>query len=141
MLPKAFVPFLAAGAIVAFAAPAAAQKQTLKMGYWAGPSHHMVKTQEAWIKTIEQASGGNLKVEVDKAPLAKPDGQYDLVKNGVRDLIWHVPGYTAGRFDIFQVAELPFTCPNSTVCSRVLWNWYAKYGPAPRRRSSPTRRC
>ena len=27
--------------------PALAQKQTLKMAYWAGPSHHMVQTQEA----------------------------------------------------------------------------------------------
>ena len=30
---------------------------------------------------------GNLTIEVDKAPLAKPNGQYDLVKNGVRDMI------------------------------------------------------
>ena len=61
----------------------------------------MVQTQEAWAKTIFDASGGNLVIEVDKAPLAKPDGQYDIVKNGVRDLAWHVPGYTAGRFDLF----------------------------------------
>ena len=88
------------------------------------------QTQEAWIKTIEAASGGNLTVEIDKAPLAKPEGQYDLIKNGVRDLVWHVPGYTPGRFDMLQVAELPFLCPNSTVCSPILWKWYAKYGLA-----------
>ncbi len=29
-----------------------------------------------------------------------------------------------------QVAELPFLCPNSTVCSPILWKWYAKYGLA-----------
>ncbi len=128
---KAIVTLLAVGAIfVCGGTPVLAQKQTLHMAYWAGPSHHMVKTQEAWIKTIEQASNGNLTVEVDKAPLAKPDGQYDLVKNGVRDLVWHVPGYTAGRFDMLQVAELPFLCPSSTVCSPVLWKWYAKYGLA-----------
>jgi len=120
-----------ASALVAFGAgPAAAQKQTLKMAYWAGPSHHMVQTQEAWAKTVLEASGGNLVIEVDKAPLAKPDGQYDIVKNGVRDLAWHVPGYTAGRFDLFQGPELPFLCPSSTVCSSVLWKWYAKHGLA-----------
>jgi TRAP-type C4-dicarboxylate transport system substrate-binding protein len=90
----------------------------------------MVQTQEAWIKTIEAASGGNLTVEVDKAPLAKPEGQYDLIKNGIRDLVWAVPGYTPGRFDMLQVAELPFMCPSSSVCSPVLWKWYAKYGLA-----------
>jgi TRAP-type C4-dicarboxylate transport system substrate-binding protein len=119
---------LAVGAMLAFgAAPAAAQKQMLRMAYWAGPSHHMVQTLAAWIKTIEAASGGNLTVEVDKAPLAKPDGQYDLVKNGVRDMVWHVPAYTSGRFEMFQVAELPFLCPNATICSKALWRWYAKH--------------
>lgn len=110
--------------------PAAAQKQTLKMAYWAGPSHHMVQTQEAWAKSVLDASGGNLVIEIDKAPLAKPDGQYDIVKNGVRDLVWHVAAYTSGRFDLFQGPELPFLCPNSTVCSSVLWKWYAKHGLA-----------
>jgi len=127
MLQKSLVSILAAGAVVAFGvAPAAAQKQTLKMAYWAGPSHHMVQTLQDWIKTIEQASGGNLTVEVDKAPLAKPNGQYDLVKNGVRDMAWHVPAYTPGRFDMFRVAELPFLCPNAETCAPALWNWYTK---------------
>jgi TRAP-type C4-dicarboxylate transport system substrate-binding protein len=67
---------------------------------------------------------------VDKAPLAKPDGQYDLVKNGVRDMVWHVSAYTSGRFEMFQVAELPFICPNATVCSPALWKWYAKHNLA-----------
>jgi TRAP-type C4-dicarboxylate transport system substrate-binding protein len=125
------LPFFAVAAVVAFnAAPASAQKQTLKMAYWAGPAHHMVKTQEAWIKTIEAASGGNLTVEVDKAPLAKPDGQYDLIKNGVRDLVWHVPAYTKGRFDMLAAGEIPFLCPNASVCSPALWKWYQKNGLA-----------
>jgi len=113
---------LAAGAL-----PANAQKQTLRMAYWSGPAHQMVQAQEAWAKTIEQASGGNLTIEIDKAPLAKPEGQYDIIKNGVRDLVWHIPSYTPGRFDMMRVVESPFTCPSSTVCSAVLWRWYAKY--------------
>ena len=130
MLRKA-LPFFAAAAVMACAAaPASAQKETLRMAYWAGPAHHMVKTQEAWIKTIEQASGGNLTVEVDKAALAKPDGQYDLIKNGVRDLVWHVPAYTKGRFDMLAAGEIPFLCPNATVCSPALWKWYQKNGLA-----------
>ena len=126
----ALLAFVASALVASGIGPAAAQKQTLKMAYWAGPSHHMVQTQEAWAKTIFDASGGNLVIEVDKAPLAKPDGQYDIVKNGVRDLVWHVPGYTAGRFDLFQAPEQPFLCPSSTVCSTVLWKWYAKHGLA-----------
>src|SRR3954454_21122761 len=107
--------------------PAAAQKQILHMAYWGGPSHQMVQTQAAWIKTIEEASGGNLTIEVEKAPLAKAEGQYDLIKNGVRDLVWAVPGYTAGRFDMLQVGDLPLLFPGCAVCSSILLRWYDKY--------------
>jgi TRAP-type C4-dicarboxylate transport system substrate-binding protein len=109
---------------------AAAQKQTLHMAYWAGPSHHMVQTLAAWIKTVEEASGGNLIIELDKAALGKTEGQYDLIRNGVRDLGWAVPSRTPGRFDMLQAAEIPFLCPNASVCAPVLWKWYAKYGLA-----------
>jgi TRAP-type transport system periplasmic protein len=123
---------LVAGVVLAFldAGSAAAQKQILHMAYWAGPSHQMVQTQAAWIKTIEEASGGNLTVEVDKAALGKMEGQYDLIRNGVRDLVWAVPGYTVGRFDMLQAAELPLLCPSPAVCSPVVWKWYAKHGLA-----------
>jgi TRAP-type C4-dicarboxylate transport system substrate-binding protein len=100
------------------------------MAYWTGPAHHMNKTLQNWIKMIEEASGGNLTVELDKAPLAKPDGQYDLIKNGVRDMVWHVPAYTRGRFDMLAAGEIPFLCPNATACSPALWNWYNKHGLA-----------
>ena len=115
---------------LAFALPAAAQKQTLHMAYWAGPSHQMVQTLAAWIKTIEEASGGNLTVEVDKAALGKMDAQYDLIRNGVRDLGWAVPGYTVGRFEFLQGAELPLLCANPATCSPVVWKWYNKHGLA-----------
>ena len=70
---------LVAGAVLSLSAvPASAEKQTLRMAYWAGPSHQMVQTLAARIKTIEEASGGNLVVEVDKAALGKTDGQYDF---------------------------------------------------------------
>jgi TRAP-type C4-dicarboxylate transport system substrate-binding protein len=128
MLRKATT-LLAAGAVLlALAtAPALAQKQTLHMAYWAGPSHHMVQDQEEWGKKVTEYSKGNLTIEIDKAPLAKPEGQYDLVKNGVRDLVWHVTGYTEGRFPMIQAIELPFLCPSAAVCAPALWKWYAKY--------------
>ena len=56
----ALLAFVASALVVSGIAPAAAQKQTLQMAYWAGPSHQMVQTQEAWVKTIVEASGGNL---------------------------------------------------------------------------------
>src|SRR5438270_12345481 len=124
-MPRKTINLLAvAGAVLGLlgAEPALAQKQVLHMAYWAGPSHQMVQTQAAWIKTIEDASGGNLTVEVDKAALGKMEGQYDLIRNGVRDLVWAVPGYTVGRFELLQAAELPLLCPSPALCSPVVWN-------------------
>src|SRR5262249_4541000 len=113
MLRKTTKLLLAAGGLFALGAlPASAEKQTLHMAYWAGPSHQMVQTLAAWIKTIEEASGGDLTVEVDKAALGKMDAQYDLIRNGVRDIGWAVPGYTVGRFELLQGAELPLLCAN-----------------------------
>ena len=42
------------------------------------------------------------------------EGQYDLIRNGVRDLVWAVPGYTVGRFDMLQVgrAAVPVSEPD-----------------------------
>src|SRR5690606_10442518 len=100
--------------------------------------HHMAKTLETWGKMIEEASGGNLKLEIDKAGLAKPEGQYDLIKNGVRDLVWHVVGYTPGRFDMLQAGELPFLCPNATVCAPALSKWYTKHNLAAKEFSDTT---
>ena len=141
MSRRMILPLLTAGFVLALGvAPVAAQKQTLHMAYWAGPSHHMVKTQEAWIKTIEAASGGNLTVEVDKAPLAKPNGQYDLVKNGVRDMVWHVARlharpvrHVAGRRACRSFAPTPPSAPRrcgSGMPSTIL-----------PRRNSPTPSC
>lgn len=127
MLQKTLVSMLAAGALAAGAMPAAAQKQTLKMAYWVPATHHMGDNLKIWADRIHKESGGNLTIEIDKAPLAKPPGQYDLIKNGVRDLGWVVPAYTPGRFEMFRVTELPFLCPNAETCATALWKWYAKH--------------
>ena len=37
-----------------------------------------------------------------------PPQLYDQVKDGVVDVIWTLPGYTAGRFPLVEVFELPF---------------------------------
>jgi TRAP-type C4-dicarboxylate transport system substrate-binding protein len=110
------------------AAPAsAAETQTLTLAHWVGPAHQMTKNQQDWIARIERASSGNLTVKMDTSALAKPGGQYDLVKNGVRDMVWIIPGYSAGRTDLMRAIEVPFGCPRADSCSAALAKWYAKH--------------
>jgi TRAP-type transport system periplasmic protein len=122
------MPYLTAVALLAFSvAPASAEKQTLRMMSWPGPAeHHMVKAQEVWIKTVEEASGGNLSIELDKSASAGTGSQYDLVKSGARDLAWHAVAQTPGRFQMLLAGELPLLCPHATACSAALWAWYEK---------------
>ena len=119
------------GALLAtsmLATAASAQKVTLKMAHWVPPVHHLTVTYANWAKTVRDASGGTLDIKVDKSPLAKPPGAYDLAKNGVRDLAWGVAGYTPGRMPLIRGIEVPFATKNSITGSPVLWNWYTKNG-------------
>ncbi len=129
---SAILASVAGAALLLASGAATAEKQTLKMANWVPAVHHMTRTIESWNQAVIAASAGNLSVKVDKAPLAKPPGQYDLAKNGVRDLAWIVAGYTPGRYHLYRIAELPFLCPSATICSRALWKWYAKHDFAKR---------
>lgn len=107
---------------------ASAQTTTLKFANWLPPFHHWTKTAKDFGDTIEAASGGSLKITIDKSAVAKPPGQYDLAKNGVRDMIMHVAGYTPGRFVLFRMAEVPFITPNAATGSEGFHKWYVKNG-------------
>src|SRR5205823_5337827 len=118
--------WLAAAAAVLWQTPAKAEKQDLRMAYWGGPSHQMVQTLAAWVKTIEEGTCRRSTVEVDKPPLTKTEGQYNLNRNDVRDLLTPVPGYTVERSDVSQLTKLPLICPKPAVCSPAVWKWYDK---------------
>lgn len=102
----------------------------LRMANWLPPVHHMTQTLANWVAEVDKASGGSLKIEVLKAPLAKPPGQYDLAKNGIVDISWGVPAYTPGRFGMMRVMELPFLSPSAEIGSAGLWEWYTKHNLA-----------
>jgi TRAP-type C4-dicarboxylate transport system substrate-binding protein len=53
---------------------------------------------------------------------------YDQVRDGVADIVWTLPGYTAGRFPVMEVFELPFMMSNAEVASRAAWEFYEKHG-------------
>ncbi len=57
---------------------------------------------------MEKESGGRIRVEVyPSATLAKPPAQYEAVRSRIADVTATVQGYTANRFPLTQVVELP----------------------------------
>lgn len=117
----------AIGVAMCVSAAQAADTVKLRMANWLPPVHHLVKTLNEWNEEVKKASGGTLVIELDKAPLAKPPGQYDLVKQGIADLAFHVAGYTPGRFHALRATELPFLSPSAEAGSKATWDWYSRH--------------
>jgi len=107
------------------ATAAFAETVTLRMSTWLPPKHHHTATTlPRWIAAVEEASGGTLKIKIDPAPIAKPPGQYDVVRDGAADMSYHVVAYTPGPFEILRGAELPFLSPNAEIGSQAAYDWY-----------------
>ena len=56
-----------------------------------------------------------------------PPQLYDQAKDGVADIVWTLPGYTAGRFPKSEVFELPFIAGNGEQNSPAAWEFYQKH--------------
>ena len=132
MFKKDFSVISGAAAAVALAvglvaAPVAAETK-LRVANWLPPVHHMTASLRAWADELESASGGEIKVEVMDTPLAKPDGQYDLAKNGVVDIAWSVAAYHPKRFWKMFAVEVPFAVPDAETAGVAAWRWYEQNG-------------
>ena len=102
----------AALAAPAIAKPAFAQAQvTLKLHHFLPPvSNGHAKMLAPWAKMIEDDSGGKIKIDIFPSMQlgGTPPQLYDQARDGVVDIVWTLPGSTAGRFPSTEVFELPF---------------------------------
>ncbi len=95
--------------------------------------HHMLPPKATahakflvpWCDKITEESEGNIKCEIYPAmQLGGAPGQlYDQVRDGVVDVTWTVPGYSAGRFPSIEAFELPFMMRTSEASSKALWSY------------------
>ena len=117
-------------ATVALTLPLAAQAQEVKLrvANWLPPVHHMSTTLRAWADEVEKASNGEISLEIMTAPLAGPNGQYDLVKNGVVDIAYSVAAFQPKRFWKLNAVEVPFVAPSAEAAAVAAWRWYEGNG-------------
>jgi TRAP-type C4-dicarboxylate transport system substrate-binding protein len=116
---------------MAIAVPATAQEVTLKVHhFWAptamGPSTILVP----WCDKIAKESNNRMKCQIYPAMQlgGAPPQLIDQVKDGVADIVWTLPGYTAGRFPMMEVFELPFMSTSAEATSQAAWDYYAQFG-------------
>jgi len=114
-------------ALLAAAAPfAQAQEIILKVHHFLPPpSTAHAKFITPWCDKINKESGGKLKCQIYPAMQmgGKPPQLYDQAKDGVADIVWTLPGYTAGRFPLVEVFELPFMMTKPEATAHALWDW------------------
>nr|MDP2192363.1 TRAP transporter substrate-binding protein [Rhodoferax sp.] len=117
-------------AAVALAAPAlsglAQQTVTLKFHTFMSPlSNVWLNMHKVWMNKVEQESGGRIKFEAYPAMQlgGTPVQLYDQAKDGVVDIVWTLPGNTAGRFPRIEVFELPFIMTHAEATSKAYWEY------------------
>ncbi|ENF8747792.1 TRAP transporter substrate-binding protein [Vibrio fluvialis] len=115
----------ALGTLIA-ASSAQAADVTLRFGhFWPAVSAAQKDIFQAWADQVKQDSDGRIKVDIyASSMLAKPPAQYDAVSHQIIDVTATVQGYTANRFPLTQVVELPGVVKTAVQGSCVIQSLY-----------------
>ncbi|MBN4659160.1 C4-dicarboxylate ABC transporter, partial [Escherichia coli] len=83
-----------------------------------------------WCDKIAAESNNKMKCQIFPAMQlgGTPAQLIDQAKDGVVDIVFTLPGYTAGRFPVMEVFELPFLVPSAEAGAKAAWDFYQKYG-------------
>ena len=107
-----------------------AQEVTLKVHFFL-PSTSYANTLfiTPWCEKIAKDSNQRMKCQIYPSMQmgGTPPQLFEQVKDGVADVVWTLPGYTAGRFPTVEVFELPFMMQNPEATSKALWDYTQKY--------------
>jgi TRAP-type transport system periplasmic protein len=133
MKRRSFVQGAAAAALgVPHLAGWAQQSVTLKFHTFMAPlSNVWLTMHKPWMEKVEKESGGRIKFEAYPAMQlgGTPVQLYDQARDGVVDIVWTLPGNTAGRFPRIEVFELPFIMNNAEATSKAYWEYVQTMAP------------
>ncbi len=99
---------------------------TLKFHTFMAPQSSVWLTMhKPWMEKVTRESGGRIRFE--GYPAMQLGGTavqlYDQARDGVVDIVWTLPGYTAGRFPRTEAFELPFMMTSAEATSRACWEY------------------
>jgi len=116
------LPALAGGTL-----PAAAQIDVL-FSPFAPPADIMnTKIIQPWAKSVEDATGGRVKIKFSPTSLAAPQQQWEMVTQSVADAAYLFNGLQQNRLLLPQVAHLPFLSPSAEASAIALWRTHVKF--------------
>lgn len=105
---------------------AQAADYTLRLAHFFPPVAAIHKNvAQAWADKVTADSDGRIAVEVyPSSTLAKPPALYDAVTNRIADVSLTVQGYTANRFPLTQIVELPGVTKSAANGSCIIQHLY-----------------
>jgi TRAP-type C4-dicarboxylate transport system substrate-binding protein len=100
--------------------------ETLRLAhFWPATSAVNTEIFEAWAKTVESESDGQLKIDLyPSQTLVKAAKSYDGAVNGLADITGVVQGYSAGRFPLSEIVQLPGITGSSSQGACILQTLY-----------------
>ena len=121
----ALIPFLFTGF-----AEAQGKPLELTFSHFMPATHgHAVLSQE-WAKEVEKRTNGAVKVTLFPGATLTPAHQaYDGVVKGISDLAFVVLSYTAGRFPLTEVIDMPLGYKSGLQATRLVNAYFQKFHP------------
>lgn len=85
---------------------------------------------EQWCKEIEKRTNGKVKISYFPGGTLTPAAQiYDGVVKGISDIGFSCFAYTAGKFPLMEVIDLPLGYKSGTQATKLVNAFYAKFKP------------
>lgn len=107
--------------------PAQAQT-TLTVSHWYPPTHGITTDVVVpWAQQVEKVTEGRVKAQLAPKVIGSLPAQFDVVRDGLADVVMIVNGYTPGRFPISEIGELPFLSDRAVVGSAAYYRLHQKH--------------
>lgn len=126
---KPYLCLPAAALAIGLCSCARSDEVVLKVHHFVPPTSTIhTKMILPWCEKILADSRGKLRCQIHPAMQlgGTPTQLYDQVRDGVVDIAYAVPGFTAGRFPAIEAFELPFMMRNAESTSKAIWDFVAQ---------------
>ncbi|WP_178117839.1 TRAP transporter substrate-binding protein [Pseudomonas sp. R5(2019)] len=93
-------------------------------------SNAQVNIIEPWCEQLRLESNDRIKCQLYPSMQlgGTPAKLADMARNGVADIVWTAPAYSAGKFPRVEALELPFVLPyGGKAGNAIIWDFYQQY--------------
>lgn len=104
---------------------------TLKVAHFLpANSNAHVNVIKPWCDQLTEESTGRISCQLYPSMQlgGTPATLADMARNGVADIVWTAPGYSAGKFPRVEALELPFVLPyGGQAGNAIIWDYFEQY--------------